>query len=1408
MQRKCKRFSCVLIIIILSQLLCTSASAEEYSGYQEVPVDSYESFYNAVIGNWYNVDNSYGAQCWDGASLFWMQVKGERLTTGSHHAAKDCWNESRDYNAGDHFYLITDVSKILKGDVIVFGAGSTGHICFADEDYVEGMTSINVLGQNQTNASFTYGHAFDVVSYDLDSFLGAFRYIGWADRTAPTFGRTVDISNIYSKGFTASCHIEDNREITSVWAVAWPVEETDRKSTFPGTYNADTKTASFVIDNETIGYLGHGYSFTAYAEDKTGNVGMLTPITGISLYKMDVSENGTYKALENAKVYIAPYEYFNGISTHAYTLEKGQQKDVIGSFTENGVKYYRLDIGGYGSDQWVRASDMTRISAWESLWNSIKAVLAGNQTQAYVLDENTVYTCSDSDTITIAGAYSYELTNLNKGDPTASDPEAVKIDEESFPNSSFRYYIIDNFDIDKNGELSPEELNAVKTIIISGGYSAKGIEHFSNLTSLSVGQNASLTQLDLTQNTALEILECYDQPLQSLDLRCNTRLQRLVCTGASFNNLDLSQNAELVTLNCSRSALTSLDLSGTPSLESLTCDNCGLETLDLSYNHNLVYLNCCDNKSLSNLNISKCAKLEELWCRFCHISAIDVSHNPLLSEFWCCGNLLTSLDISLNSNLGHLYCVGNQLSSLDVSHNPLLWGLSCGGNLLSELDVSQNAELTDLSCFGNQLRFLDLSHNTKLARLRAYENQMTSLDLTKNVQLDYANGNVMIYGNGTEVSNYFDLNLLPAFDITKVYNLTGGILFDHYLVFLEGTATYDYQCSDQFKISFYLKNSSSTIASGICGDNLNWLLDDAGVLTISGEGAMYDYTDSNAAPWRGFAEIIKVVVIKNGATSIGAMAFEDFRIADGKIAGYPLLTHVSIPSTVSSIGGSAFAYCSAIESITLPEGIIAINDQCFLGCTKLATVSLPSTLTAIETSAFHFCTSLSDITIPQGVTKIGYQAFLGCTDLTSIAIPNTVERIETGAFDGCGLSYVYIPASVSWIGVSAFSSCPNLEEITVNYDNGNYCSQNGVLFSEDMSSLYCYPAGKSGSYYIPDGVTSIMHSAFNGAVGLSSVSIPDSVTNIEPFAFGSCTGLEEIKLPDSVNNLNGSAFSGCTGLTRVKLSSILTMIGYEAFRDCTNLADISIPVSITKVGADAFRNCTSLKDVYYGGTKGQWDAIEYLNGIGATVDGNAPLRNANIHYQTSFYTVSYDANGGYGAPESQIKTPGKSLTLTETAPNRTGFYFIGWAESPNTVEPDYARPGGTFTHDVDTVLYAVWAQPDFVLPAAITEIGEEAFAGGTFRFAELPKRAVTIGPRAFADCQNLHYIYIYDEVTEISADAFGDKESLTIFGVGPYRGEKSIAQKYAEARGFTFIPLSSRVQIIVTPSTPYILADP
>ncbi len=194
-------------------------------------------------------------------------------------------------------------------------------------------------------------------------------------------------------------------------------------------------------------------------------------------------------------------------------------------------------------------------------------------------------------------------------------------------------------------------------------------------------------------------------------------------------------------------------------------------------------------------------------------------------------------------------------------------------------------------------------------------------------------------------------------------------------------------------------------------------------------------------------------------------------------------------------------------------------------------------------------------------------------------------------------------------------------------------------------------------------------------------------------------------------------------------------------------------------------------------------------------NGNARLPDGSDYANTSadpvyfavnraIYTVTYNANGGTGAPEAQEKAPGTALTLSSAIPAREGACFLGWAESADAAAPTYL-PGGSYTKDASVTLYAVWIQPDFVLPDAVTLVEEDAFAGCAFRFAALSEHTEEVGPRAFSNCRNLRYVFIPRSCTRIDTTAFDGVNGLTIFGV---RGSQ--AEIYAWQRGFTFMPMS------------------
>ena len=164
------------------------------------------------------------------------------------------------------------------------------------------------------------------------------------------------------------------------------------------------------------------------------------------------------------------------------------------------------------------------------------------------------------------------------------------------------------------------------------------------------------------------------------------------------------------------------------------------------------------------------------------------------------------------------------------------------------------------------------------------------------------------------------------------------------------------------------------------------------------------------------------------------------------------------------------------------------------------------------------------------------------------------------------------------------------------------------------------------------------------------------------------------------------------------------------------------------------------------------------------------------------FTVNYDANGGTNTPEQQIKEKDLPLKLSTIIPTRQDWYFLGWSESANAMVPEYL-PGDNFTKDADTTLYAVWGQPDFILPISLETIEESAFENCSFHFAALSEYTTDIQSNAFLNCQNLKYILIPSDNAIINKDAFAGTQNLTILGT-----PRSNAEDFATQWGFAFVP--------------------
>ena len=316
-------------------------------------------------------------------------------------------------------------------------------------------------------------------------------------------------------------------------------------------------------------------------------------------------------------------------------------------------------------------------------------------------------------------------------------------------------------------------------------------------------------------------------------------------------------------------------------------------------------------------------------------------------------------------------------------------------------------------------------------------------------------------------------------------------------------------------IALLMGLSAKAESSGFCGYDLKWHLTDDGVLTITGEGKMNEYSDSyNSAPWVNYN--IKRIIIGDGITTIGEGAFR----------GCSSLTSVTIPNSVTTIEQSAFGGCSSLTSVTIPNSVTTIGGDAFSGCSSLTSVTIPNSVTTIGEYTFYGCSSLTSITIPNSVTTIGGRVFKYCSSLTSVTIPNSVTTIGSEAFSGCtNLQKVYIGNSVKTIGGNAFYNCTSITQISSEAVVPPTC-ESGVFFYVNTSkcklivpknSLDAYKqAYQWEDFFLIEGsTTGITNTVYNKA-GLADVYTIDGAKRL------SKASTDEINaLPKGVYIVNG-----------------------------------------------------------------------------------------------------------------------------------------------------------------------------------------------------------------------------------------------------------------------------------------------
>ena len=476
--------------------------------------------------------------------------------------------------------------------------------------------------------------------------------------------------------------------------------------------------------------------------------------------------------------------------------------------------------------------------------------------------------------------------------------------------------------------------------------------------------------------------------------------------------------------------------------------------------------------------------------------------------------------------------------------------------------------------------------------------------------------------------------------------------------------------------------AAETIAKGFCGENITWNVDSNGKLTLSGTGAMFDYSETQNLVYID-SRAIQSIVIGNGVANIGSHAF--FR--------YVNLRAMRIAKSVAKIGDHAFAGCTGLTDVILPEGVTDIGEYAFAGCTGLTVLKIPAVVSVIRDGAFSECGSLAEI------------YYYGS--------PEEWAAVEIGpgneALQNAEIHFFENMHAAGYCGENLFWTLDNDGVLTV--------SGTGEMYDFDSaSSEHPYPwTGLTSSVktlVLEPGVTSIGAYAFSGCTQMTSAVLPASLTVIGTYAFSRYgSSLTDIYYdapaeqwnPDGRMNTGSALMNVCfhtTGpdapivLNRGRCGKHITwahdnrwvltisgtgaMYNYDVEDDITTapwgeelrfrsviiqngvtrigsyaffwtgVRHIAIPVSVTSVGSGAFGE-DSLSDVYYAGTKEQWLAVSGRKNVTNGGSGN-PVA---IHLASDgIFTVSYDANGGVGAPAAQEKTAGVDLTLSEQQPTR------------------------------------------------------------------------------------------------------------------------------------------------------------
>ena len=351
-----------------------------------------------------------------------------------------------------------------------------------------------------------------------------------------------------------------------------------------------------------------------------------------------------------------------------------------------------------------------------------------------------------------------------------------------------------------------------------------------------------------------------------------------------------------------------------------------------------------------------------------------------------------------------------------------------------------------------------------------------------------------------------------------------------------------------FAVAMTASAETVTGECGLEGNNLIWTFDtETGVLNIKGEGKMKSNANSI---WSSYKNQISKVEIEDGVEDIGTSAF----------SGCTKIESVLLPNSLTNIRTGAFRNCDSLKAINIPDSVVCIDSLAFIYCDELENIHIGKSLSKLYDRAFYQCYKLKNFSVDENnehFSSMGGVLVNKSLDTIfyfpqgrsgSYTIPDCIQKIAYSAFRSCRyIESLNIPDSVKYIGELAFGECYKLTGIYVSEDNEYYTDIDGILFNKKLTSIICYPAGKTEETY----------------------KFPNTITEIGVSAFYTCEYIKYMVLPISVETISRASFAYCYNLETILLHN-----------------------SIKEIQDLTFSNCSSLSDIYYLGTEESWEDIK------------------------------------------------------------------------------------------------------------------------------------------------------------------------------------------------------------------------